>query len=141
MKRKFLLLLTNVLLLFILAGCAKAVNYNNVKDYADPIVNSILTSINNLDYNTFSSYLSDDMKESYTLSAFQSETANIINNEGTFESAEFYAGEERGNYIYLIYDVKFSSNDETTPISITFEKNDEEHKVQQFYFDSNLSES
>lgn len=141
MKKKFLLLFTVLLLSLILGSCTKTVSYDDVKDYSDSIVNSLLTSINNLDYDTFSSYLSEDMKESYTLSSFQSETSKIINNSGNFESAEFYAGEDRNGYISLIYDVKFSNMENTTPISITFKKNDKEHKVQQLYFDSNLSQS
>ena len=84
MKKKFLLLFTVLLLSLILGSCTKTVSYDDVKDYSDSIVNSLLTSINNLDYDTFSSYLSEDMKESYTLSSFQSETSKIINNSGNF---------------------------------------------------------
>lgn len=136
MNKKFLFLTSIFLLFFSLTGCSKTVNYDDVKDYSDPIVNSILTSINNLDYDTFSSYLDEELKKYYSLSTFQSETANIINNEGMFEYANFYAGEDRNNYISLIYDVKFSNKDATTPISITFKKDDTQHKVQQLYFDS-----
>jgi hypothetical protein len=138
MKKKFIFLLTNVLLFLILGGCAKSISYDEVKDYSDSIVNSLLCSINNLDYNTFSSFLSNELNESYTLSVFQKECTNIINKEGTFEYAEFYAGEERNGYISLIYHIKFSNKDETTPISITFKKTDSNHKIQQLYFDSDL---
>jgi len=49
MKKKFIFLLTNVLLFLILGGCAKSISYDEVKDYSDSIVNSLLCSINNLD--------------------------------------------------------------------------------------------
>ncbi len=139
MKKNFLLLLCSFILLITLISCAKTVAYDEVQDYSDSIVNSLLLSINNLDYDTFSTFLCDDMKESYTLSTFQKESINIINNAGMFECAKFYAGEDRNGYISLIYDVKFSNKEETTPISITFKKDDSEHKVQQLYFDSDLS--
>ena len=139
MKKNFLLLFTSFLILTTLVSCAKSVSHDEVKDYSDSIVNSLLISIDNLDYDTFSTFLCDDMNESYTLSTFQKESVNIINNVGMFECAEFYAGEDRNGYISLIYDVKFSNKEETTPISITFKKDDSEHKVQQLYFDSDLS--
>lgn len=141
MKRKLMLYVSIFSVLFILTGCTKSVKYDDVKNYSDDIVNSLLVSINNIDYNTFSSYLSEDMKESYSLSTFQSESANIINNAGVFESATFYAGKYNKEYISLIYDVQFSSMESTTPISITFKKNDDDHKIYQIYLDSDLSAS
>ncbi|MCR4943737.1 MAG: DUF3887 domain-containing protein [Clostridium sp.] len=138
MRKRILFLLTALSMIFIFSGCAKSVQYDAVKDYADPIVNSMLTSINNLDYNAFSSYLSDDMKNSLSLAEFQKETAEILSNAGTFKSATFYAGEDKNGYVSLIYDVSFSNLTDTTPISITFKKDDNEHKVEQFYFDSSL---
>lgn len=141
MRKKLLFLVSALSLFLMLSGCSKSVNYSDVEDYSDSIVNSMLTSINNLDYDSFSSYLSDDTKSSFSLGDFQTQAAEILNNAGTFESAKFYAGQEKNGNISLIYDVKFSNLDNTSPISITFKKDDKEHKVQEFYFDPSLSDN
>lgn len=120
-------------------GCAKKANYNDISNYSDETLTSLLTSMNELNYDKFSSYLSYDMKESYSLSTFQSETTNIVDKIGTFESLSYYDGEERNGYISLIYDAKYSNSPDTVTISITFKKDDENHKVYQLYFDSEIT--
>lgn len=135
MNKKLLRIIISITLIFSLAGCTKDIKYADIKDFADNVTSEVLTSINNLDYNTFSSYLSDDMKNSYDLAAFQKETVEIGNNLGSFKSLSFYAGVEKSGYLNLIYDVVYSNNDDVR-ISISFKKDDESHKVYQLYFSS-----
>ncbi|MBD7913129.1 MULTISPECIES: DUF3887 domain-containing protein [Clostridium] len=136
MKKSLLYFITIFTVIFVLTGCVNKVDYNSVSNYSDETLTSALTSMNELDYDKFSSYLSDDLKESYNLATFQSETTNIMNKIGTFESLTYYDGEERNGYISLIYDAKYSNSQDTVSISITFKKDDKEHKIYQLYFDS-----
>lgn len=138
MKKNVLCITSIFIMIFSLIGCAKKADYNNVSNYSDETLSSLLTSMNELNYDKFSSYLSTDMKNSYDLSTFQSETTNIIDKIGTFESLTYYDGEEKNGYISLIYDAKYSNSTDTISISITFKKDDKEHKVYQLYFDSTI---
>ena len=79
MKKTVLNILLFLTLIFSLTGCTSSVEYDSVKNYADNITSEVLTSINNLDYDSFSSYLSDEMKASYDLGTFQKETIQIGN--------------------------------------------------------------
>ncbi|MDD6794017.1 MAG: DUF3887 domain-containing protein [Clostridiaceae bacterium] len=135
MKKTVLNILLFLTLIFSLTGCTSSVEYDSVKNYADNITSEVLTSINNLDYDSFSSYLSDEMKASYDLGTFQKETIQIGNDFGSFKSLSFYGGQEKSGYVNLIYDVVYSNCDDVR-ISISFKKDDSEHKVYQLYFAS-----
>ncbi|MDS0526051.1 DUF3887 domain-containing protein [Clostridium sp. SHJSY1] len=136
--KKFLLCFIFIIITFSFIGCTSKVDYNSVNSYSDETLTSVLTAMNQLDYDKFSSYLSSEMQTSYSLSNFQSETTNIMNKIGSFESLSYFYGEERNGYISLIYDVKYSNSENTVPISITFKKDDNEHKIYQLYFDSTI---
>ena len=132
--------LKSILFIFLitltLISCNKSIDHSEVKDYADSITASILYSINNLDYDSFSSYLCDEMKASYELGTFQSETNNILDKLGNFKSLTFVAGEEANGYVSIIYDATYSNVDKPVRISIRFKKDDDTHKVQELYFAS-----
>jgi len=117
-------------------GCSKEIDYSQVSNYADTVTTSLLTSMNELDYNKFSSNLDDEMKTSYDLALFQKETNEISSSLGTFQSLSFYYGEKHGDYLYLIYNVTYSNSQKDINISIAFKEDDETHKVYEFYFDS-----
>lgn len=133
--KKLSSILCTILISFSLFGCASKLDYSEVNSYSDNITSILLNSINQLDYDTFSSYLSDDMKDSYTLGTFQKEGSEILRELGSFESLSFYAGEKRNGYIYIIYDVSYSHSENPVSISITFKENDDSHKVYALYFD------
>ncbi|WP_294352910.1 DUF3887 domain-containing protein [uncultured Clostridium sp.] len=133
--KKLSIILSTILILFSLTSCSTKLDYSEVDNYADNITKELLISINNLSYDDFASYLSDDMKESYTLGTFQTESAEILNEFGSFKSLSFYAGEKRNGYIYIIYDVSYSNLENPISISITFKENDDSHKVYELYFD------
>lgn len=133
--KKISIILCSLLISFSLVSCASKLDYSEVNNYSDNITENLLSSINELSYDNFSSYLSDDMKESYTLGIFQKESSEILKNFGAFESLNFYAGEKKNGYINIIYDVSYSNLDKPVSVSITFKENDNSHKVYALYFD------
>ncbi|PRR80710.1 DUF3887 domain-containing protein [Clostridium vincentii] len=136
MRKKLFNCLFILIILSLFAGCSKEIEYSQVSTYADTVTTSLLTSINELDYDKFSSNLNDEMKDSYDFALFQKETNEISATLGTFQSLSFYYGEKRGDYFYLIYNTNYSNSDKEIRVSITFKENDETHKVCEFYFDS-----
>lgn len=137
MKKKIILSFSLLFVLFLtLVGCGKKVTSSEISDYADNTLNSVLTALSNNDYDTFSSYLSDEMKESYDLSTFQKESSLLITNVGVFKSSEFDTGEKRNGYISIIYDATFSDEPDGVRVSITFKEGDPAHKIYELYLDS-----
>jgi hypothetical protein len=136
MRKKLFNCLFILIILSLFAGCSKEIEYSQVSNYADNVTTSLLTSINELDYNKFSSNLNNEMKDSYDVSLFQKETNEILSNLGTFQSLSFDYGEKNGDYLNLIYNTNYSNSEKEIRISITFKENDETHKVCEFYFDS-----
>ena len=136
MKKKLFNCLFILIILSLFVGCSKKIEYSQVSTYADTVTTTLLTSINELDYNKFSSNLNDEMKDSYDLATFQKETTEISADLGTFQSLSFEYGEKHGDYLNLIYNTKYSNSEKEIRISITFKENDETHKICEFYFDS-----
>ncbi|HEY5525344.1 MAG TPA: DUF3887 domain-containing protein [Clostridium sp.] len=136
MKKKLFNCLFILIILSLFTGCSKKIEYSQVSTYADNVTTALLTSINELDYNKFSSNLNDEMKDSYDLATFQKETTEISADLGTFQSLSFEYGEKHGDYLNLIYNTRYSNSEKDIRISITFKENDEAHKVCEFYFDS-----
>lgn len=136
MRKKLFYSISILIILSLFAGCSKEIEYSQVSNYADDVTTGLLSSMNELDYNKFSSYLSDEMSSSYDLAAFQTETNEILANLGSFQSLIFDYGEKHGDYLYLIYDTTYSNADQKIRISITFKENDEAHRIYEFYFDS-----
>jgi hypothetical protein len=136
MRKKLFYSIVILITLSLFTGCSKEIEYSQVSNYADNQTIALLTSINELDYNKFSSYLSDEMASSYDLATFQKETNEILVNLGSFQSLSFDYCERRGDYLYLIYDTTYSYSEEKIRISITFKENDEAHKIYEFYIDS-----
>lgn len=136
MRKKLINCLFFLIILSLFTGCSKAIEHSQVSSYADTVTTSLLESINELDYNKFSSNLNDEMKDSYDFALFQKETNEILSNLGTFQSLSFDYGEKKGDYLNLIYNTKYSNSEKEIRISITFKENDETHKVCEFYFNS-----
>lgn len=141
-KRIFKLSIISIIISFSLIGCGKKLDYNEINTYSDEILSSILTSLCNNDYDTFSSYLSDEMISSYGYETFQKESASLITNAGIFKSLKFDTGEKRNGYIFAIYDTEFTDEPEGVRVSILFKEDDPSHKVYELYLDSpKLSEA
>ena len=141
MKKK--LFSISLLLLFIpsiFIGCVKKLDYSEISSYSDEVLSTVLTALSNNDYNTFSSNLSDDMKESYDYGTFQTESALLITTVGVFESLEFDYGEKRNGYNFAIYNTKFSDDEEEVRVSVAFKEGDEGHKVYELYLSSDKLE-
>jgi len=136
MRKKFFYSIFIFIIISLFTGCNKEIEYSQVSNYSDNITTKLLTSINEIDYDKFSSNLSDEMNSSYDISTFQKETNEILVNLGSFQSLSFYYGERHGDYLQLIYNVTYSNSEEEIRISVTFKENDEAHKIQEFYFDS-----
>lgn len=136
MRKKLFYSISILIILSLFAGCTKEIEYSQVSNYADNVTTALLSSMNELDYNKFSSHLSDEMNSSYDLATFQKETNEILANLGSFQSLSFNYGEKHGDYLYIIYNATYSNSEDEIKISITFKENDEAHKIYEFYFDS-----
>ncbi|MDI6860870.1 MAG: DUF3887 domain-containing protein [Caldisericia bacterium] len=136
MKIKTFLIL--FLILFLLTSCITKIDVNKVREFADPIVENLLISRNEKDYERYSKDFSDEMKRVVTKEKFL-ESINLIEGKiGKYivGSKELYAAIKQKNYIIVTYKAKFTNETSDVIIRIVFEEINGEMKVSGEWFDS-----
>lgn len=136
MKIKTFLIL--FLILFLLTSCITKIDVNKVREFADPIVENLLISRNEKDYERYSKDFSDEMKRVVTKEKFL-ESINLIEGKiGKYivGSKELYSAIKQKNYIIVTYKAKFTNETSDVIIRIVFEEINGEMKVSGEWFDS-----
>lgn len=126
------LLLIIIMLVSLLAGCGQKtkINTGEIKNFSEPMLESILTAADKDDYTSYSKDFSNKMKEAVNESNFKEMNKLIKEKIGNYESKQFVEAQTQGDYISAIYKAKYSNEPKDVMISITFNKDDETHKVE-----------
>lgn len=131
LKKGYLLLMI-VMLVSLLAGCGQKtkINTEEIKSFSEPLLENILVAADKDDYSSYSKDFSGKMKEAVNESNFKAQNKLIKEKIGNYESKQFVDAQAQGNYISAIYKAKYSDEPKDVMISITFNKDDETHKVE-----------
>lgn len=116
-------------LMTVLSGCGK------VAQWADPITENILVSMNNSDYKSFSKDFDDTMKAELSEDAFPAFLSAVIGQVGNYiEGSKKIVGVNIKNELTTAtYSAKFEKSDDVN-IEITFQKIDGQTKVVGLWF-------
>lgn len=137
--KKFSIFFVLIILVGLFTACGqKAVKVNNdeVKNYSEPLLESILMAANKDDYSTYSKDFSDKMKEALTETNFKEQNKIIKDKIGEYKSKQFIKAQAKDDYITAIYSAKYSNEPKDVMVTITFKSGDENHKVEGLFMTS-----
>jgi len=124
----------------LLSGCtarpAEEVDVNQVRAYADPITENILSSLNDNDYARYSEHFDDAMKKALPEATFQQQNNLIKAKIGEYVSREFWKIETTNEYTIVYYKAKFTEEPDDVIVRVVFKETDGERFVSGLWFDS-----
>lgn len=123
------------MLIVLLAGCGQKtkINTEEIKSFSEPILENMLVAGNKDDFAAYSKDFGSIMKEKFNEEAFKAANKLIKGKIGDYESKEFVKVQTQGSYVSAIYKAKYSNEPKDVMVSITFNKDDKEHKVEGIY--------
>jgi len=141
MDKKLGLLLMSLLMVLVLASCAKTVDQSEVAGYADPAVERMLLAANVDDYAKYMETANDQLKAALP-EAKCNETNKLIRDKiGTYVPGSKQiknaarATQNGQKYMSVQYTAKYTDEPEEVTVLITFEDNDV-HKVAGIFLSS-----
>lgn len=134
-KKAFSLIFVIMLIAFVVA-CGQKLNSSEIRKYADPSIENILTAMNTGDYTKYSKDFSDQMKTALPENTFISQNGIIKNKIGDYASKEFTKVDSQENYVRAIYTTKFTNEPNNVMVTVVFLKDDASHKVQGLFLSS-----
>ena len=137
--KKFSILFVLIVMVGLFTACSQKsvkVNDEEVKNYSEPILESILMAANKDDYSTYSKDFSDKMKEALTETNFKEHNKVIKDKIGEYKSKQFVKVQAKGDYITAIYSAKYSNEPKDVMVTVTFKTGDENHKVEGLFMTS-----
>jgi hypothetical protein len=136
--KKFLIFLSVLFALLLFAGCAKHFTENEVKGFAQPITENLLTGFNEENYARFSQDFDEAMLKGIQESAFANLLSQIKGKIGNYVggSIKFSTAYQQDSYIVVIYNATFTEETSDVTITISLEQVNGEYKVAGLYFNS-----
>lgn len=135
MKRIFLVTLTLFLLIF--SGCtSNTANNDELKPKLDPIVENILLSMKNNDYESFIKDMDEKMKATFTKDYFKTMNDKIIPEIGNYQSKEYWQAQKSGDYMVVFYKAKFDKEKDVVVVKVVLFEKDGKTLVSGLFFDS-----
>ncbi|MFP4364600.1 MAG: DUF3887 domain-containing protein [Spirochaetia bacterium] len=104
-------------------------------NYMDPITNTVLEGFTENDYNKYTKFFDEQMKNAMPESVFKQTRDLIISKIGNHESHELWDILREDQYIIMLYSGKFEKEDDVT-IKIVFQEYLNSPLVSGLWFDS-----
>jgi hypothetical protein len=125
-----------LLAMLVLVAASSACVGKPQPEYADLIMENILTSLNEGDYTRFSERFDETMKGALNEDHFVYLSAEIKSKIGDYvpESKEFFSAEERDEYIVVRYRTRFSEEAEDVIVTVSFQEIEGEVYVSGLWF-------
>lgn len=123
-------LLTLAAVFLLLSPAAAAVIAQNDKDVqaiAEPILDTVLTGLNNGNYSLYSRYFDGTLKDAVTKKKFSQVRANIMKKLGKYQSRTYLGFLQKGNFTVVLWRGRFSASDDDVLIKLVLSKRG--HKV------------
>jgi len=112
------------------------VDVNQVRSYADPIAENILTAINTDDYAKYSENFDDVMKTAMPEALFQQTNAAIKDKIGEYISKEFWKIDTQNQYTIVFYKARFTQETADVTVQIAFHEVSGKNLVSGLWFNS-----
>jgi hypothetical protein len=118
-------LLTLTMIVLLLSPAAAAVIGQNNKDVqaiAEPILDTVLTGLNNGNYSLYSRYFDATLKDAITEKKFSQVRANILKKLGKYQSRTYLGFLQKGNFTAVLWRGRFSGSDDDVLIKLVLSK-------------------
>jgi hypothetical protein len=118
-------LLTLAAVFLLLSPAAAAVIAQNDKDVqaiAEPILDTVLTGLNNGNYSLYSRYFDGTLKDAVTKKKFSQVRANIMKKLGKYQSRTYLGFLQKGNFTVVLWRGRFSASDDDVLIKLVLSK-------------------
>jgi hypothetical protein len=122
----------------VMSGCTgkTEVDVGQVRDYADPITESILLAVNEDDYAKYSQHFDEVMKSAVPETVFQQQNSLIKTKIGDYISKEFWKIESKNEFTIVYYEAKFTQEPKNVIVKVVFQEIAGEMCVSGLWFDS-----
>lgn len=137
--KKFIFVLIGSIFIISLVSCSSKIDESSIRKYSDSIMENILISMSDLNYDEFKKDFDTQMDELVPDKAsFINLVMPIQNAVGTYEkgSLQFVQAKKDKDITSIIYRAKFTKETEPVNISISFKDINSKHKVCNLYFSS-----
>ena len=137
--KKFIFVLVGSIFIISLVSCSSKIDESSIRKYSDSIMENILISMSDLNYDEFKKDFDTQMDELVPDKAsFINLVMPIQNAVGTYEkdSLQFVQAKKDKDITSIIYKAKFTKETEPVNISISFKDINSKHKVCNLYFSS-----
>jgi hypothetical protein len=118
-------LLTLAVVFLLISPAAAAVIGQNDKDVqaiANPILDTVLTGLNDGNYSLYSRYFDGTLKDAITEKKFAQVRTNILKKLGKYESRTYLGFLQKGNFTVVLWRGRFSAADEDVLIKLVLSK-------------------
>ncbi len=125
-------------LFIVLTGCSsqEKLTTEDIRDFADPIAESMLQATNDGDFTRYSEFSDDSMKATTSEYAFRSSNTLRNANIGDYVSKKFLkTGKELDNII-VYYNATYTLTDESVEVKVMFKQVEDKWYVVGLWFDS-----
>jgi len=112
------------------------VDVNQVRSYADPIAENILTAINTDDYVKYSENFDDVMKSAIPEALFRQTNAAIKAKIGEYISKEFWKIDTQNQYTIVYYKARFTQESADVTVQVAFHEVSGKHLVSGLWLNS-----
>ncbi|NPE29802.1 DUF3887 domain-containing protein [Methanococcoides sp. SA1] len=140
--RTALLMAFVFLVAIICSGCTSielegaSVEDEDIAEYAEPIAENVLQSINEKNYTKFSADFSPTMKKAIPEDLFL-DLVDIVHDEvGNYTSKELVEITVTDRHFAIVYDVAFEKEEEGTILRLIFQEKDSERELKGIWIDS-----
>jgi hypothetical protein len=130
-------LLTLAAVFLLLSPAAAAVIAQNDKDVqaiAEPILDTVLTGLNNGNYSLYSRYFDGTLKDAVTKKKFSQVRANIMKKLGKYQSRTYLGFLQKGNFTVVLWRGRFSASDDDVLIKLVLSKRGDKVLVTGLWF-------
>lgn len=135
-KKNFYPLIVLLLLTALLSGCGlSSKEAEEARKSSDPIVENMLTAMNENDYAKFSAALDSKMKSTLTEKEFKSTNATIKSKIGDYISKSYSTARKEQGFTSVYYNAKFSKENNVS-VKLVLNKTGGKNHVSGFWINS-----
>jgi hypothetical protein len=134
LARGLLALAAVFLLLSPAAAAVIAQNDKEVQAIAEPILDTVLTGLNNGNYSLYSRYFDGTLKDAVTKKKFSQVRANIMKKLGKYQSRTYLGFLQKGNFTVVLWRGRFSASDDDVLIKLVLSKRGDKVLVTGLWF-------
>ncbi|RZN39259.1 MAG: DUF3887 domain-containing protein [Methanosarcinales archaeon] len=133
-----LMVVVTIAAVVMLAGCVEEnpVYSDQVRAYADPITENILSGMNENNYSRYAGHFDQTMKTAMNEAVFNETNMLVRSKIGDYVSKEFLKVESKNQYTVVHYNARFTDEPEDVTVRVVFQEVMGEMKVSGLWLDS-----